>query len=71
MVRGVHNHSVHSYRVWVAKMGRMITRNSIHVKATSIIAEQYLRDHNKTNNNHVTVNQYKPAYPMSIIETAK
>ena len=38
------NHNNQSYIIWVTKTGRTITRNSKHIKAKPITAEQYLQD---------------------------
>ena len=39
-----YNHNNQSYIIWVTKTRRTITRNSKHIKATPITAEQYLKD---------------------------
>ena len=42
--RGDHNHSNRCYMIRISKTGYVVTSNSKHIKATPIIAEQYLRD---------------------------
>ena len=41
--RGNHNHN-RSYMICTTKTGHIVTRNSKHIKAIAIIAEQYLQD---------------------------
>ena len=42
--RGDHKHNNRSYMICITKTGQIVTRNSKHVKATPITAEQYLLD---------------------------
>ena len=54
--RGDHNCNNRSYMISIPKTGRLITRNSSHVKATPITAEQYL-EYQISKNNVDTVDE--------------
>ena len=58
------NHKNRSYTIHITKMGWLLTRNSKHVKATPITAEQYLEDqvgkHTKTDPLEDFPNNVKP-----------